>query len=68
MKVIYKKSVVEKIDDAIIESKKQGKEIDLIVLNGEEWSELYDYVSKRGLYPCVSKGEFMFCGVKIAVE
>lgn len=68
MKVIYNKSIVEKIDDAIIEVQKQGKEIDHIVLNRVEWDELYDYVSKRGLRLDMSKGECMFYGVKIVVE
>ena len=39
MKVIYKKSIVEKIDDAIIEAKKNNKNIERIVLNQEEWEE-----------------------------
>lgn len=68
MKIVYKKSIAEKIDDAIIEAKKQGKEIDLIVLNKVEWGELYDYVCKRRCFVDMSKGEFMFYGVKIVVE
>lgn len=40
MKVIYKKSMVDKINEKIYEAKMLNKEIDKIILTPEEWEDL----------------------------
>lgn len=47
MKVIYKESMVDKIDEEIYEAKLIGKEIDKIILTPDEWLSL-----KRELLIC----------------
>lgn len=68
MKVIYKKPIVEMIDDAIIEAKKNNKDIEKVVLNQEEWEELQDFITRCCIFIPPPKGDFMFGGVKIEVE
>lgn len=43
MQVVYEKSILEKIDDAIIEAKKSNKKIEKFVLTRKEWRELYEH-------------------------
>lgn len=40
MKVIYKKSMVDKLLDAKAEAMQKGKEIDHITLTNKEWTQL----------------------------
>ena len=40
MKVIYKKTLLEKIHNIVIHAKNNNKEIDFIELSGEEFREL----------------------------
>lgn len=73
MKVVYKKSIVEKFEDAIIEAKKLNKEIDHIVLTTSEYMQLQHYVhTMSSLY--FDDGfkmeviSYSFMGVKFLVE
>lgn len=73
MKVVYKKSIVEKFEDAIIEAKKLNKEIDYIVLTTSEYMQLQHYVhTMSSLY--FDDGlkmeviSYSFMGVKFLVE
>lgn len=47
MKVYYKKSIIEQIDNSILEAKRLNKRIDFIELNEEEWEEAYEYACAR---------------------
>lgn len=40
MKVIYKKTILDKLDEVIAEAKKQNKIIEKIELTNEEWAEV----------------------------
>ncbi|MFW6026112.1 MAG: hypothetical protein ACOCRX_07200 [Candidatus Woesearchaeota archaeon] len=39
MKVVYKKSIFNKIGDEIAKAEKEGEKIEKIILNLEEWKE-----------------------------
>ncbi len=41
MQVVYEKSILEKIDDAIHEANKKNKKIEKFLLTNKEWRELY---------------------------
>lgn len=43
MEVIYKKSIVEQVNDAIDSAKEQNKEIEKFQLNKQEWEEFLEY-------------------------
>ena len=47
MKVHYKKSIIEQIDNSILEARCLNKRIDFIELNEEEWAEAYKYACLR---------------------
>lgn len=47
MKVVYKKTILEKIDDAIVEAKHKSKSIEKIVLTASEW---YEYINIKGVH------------------
>lgn len=70
MKIVYKKSILDKILEATIEAKKERKQIDYIELTREEEKELertvdaYDAMREHlKEYP-----DFTVWGVKIKVE
>lgn len=44
MKVIYKKTIVEQMNDAIDSAKTQGKKIEKFQLNKQEWDEFINQV------------------------
>lgn len=63
MKVIYKKTIFDKINDEIVKAEKEGKKIEKIVLNLDEWKEFcnspsfkdsignkYTPISFKGIY------------------
>lgn len=47
MRVEYFKPVLEKIEEAIVESKKENKKIEKIWLNEKEWTEFCCWVLKN---------------------
>lgn len=46
MEVIYKKSIVEQMNDAIDSAKAQNKKIEKFQLNKQEWDEFINRVSR----------------------
>lgn len=40
MKVVYKKTILEKMDDEILQSYKLNKKIEKFILSVDEWEEL----------------------------
>ena len=63
MKVVYKKSIIDKMVDAIEDARLSGKEIEKIVLTKAEAYEL-----QRSCSPCVSSSGGTFDGVLVEVE
>ena len=54
MKVVYRKSIVEQMDDAINNAKSNGKKIDKFILTREE---IYEFISSpiiKGYCPSLS--------------
>lgn len=41
MRIVYKKKITEKLYDAYLQAKKDGKEIDKFVLTTDEFKEFY---------------------------
>ena len=50
MKVIYKKTIVEQMNDAIYEANAVGKKIEKIQLNEDEWVEFVGIVRPYVVY------------------
>lgn len=46
MKVIYKKSIVEQMNDAIDSAREQNEKIEKFELNKQEWDEFINRVSR----------------------
>ena len=55
MKVIYKKTIREKILEEINNARKNKLEIDYIILNKSEFIELSDYFGKYSDFACFGK-------------
>jgi hypothetical protein len=51
MKVVYKKSVLEQIHDAVREADKDNRKIDHILLTGKEMRELHNASARFMAYP-----------------
>ena len=47
MKIIYEKSIIEKMEDALIEAKRDGKKIEKIILSKSERTELMLILNSR---------------------
>lgn len=83
MKVVYQKTIIEKLDEAILEAEKHKKKIDHFVLDEDEAIELYDSISDMLQKPFLSlDGRYFlekqrqkihqiskskYCGIKIEV-
>ena len=74
MKVIYEKSIEDKVVAAIQEAKSLCKEIEYIILTEQEAIELYDtcleqdFALKGGKQKCGEVGNHWFYGVPLKVE
>lgn len=71
MKVVYKKTILEKIDEEIFESYKLNKEIEKIVMSQEEWEEMYNEIKQTYIYPVIVLDfgdETKYRGIPIYVE
>lgn len=71
MKVIYKKCISEKIQEAKLAANLIGKEIESIELEEDEWFEFERYLGKFYGYCFISREcriEWMFNGIKITKE
>lgn len=68
MKVVYEKTVEEKVKDAISKAEIEGRKIEKIVLSRKDFKELYtSSPSGRGC-PVKNKdnySSYTYCGVKI---
>lgn len=73
MKVIYKKLLMEQINKAIVEAKKENREIDKVVLTPEEFDRLRAELTYHGSFVLprrlvnTSEGCF-FNSVRVEVE
>jgi len=77
MRVIYKKSIVEKMQEIINIAKQKNKEIEAIEITKDEEIELYKYLDSMPFYP-YAKGDnwhwqknlngMLFCGIKLIVK
>lgn len=56
MQVVYKKSVTEKIYEAIHEAAEQNKEIEKIILTHDEWREFITSASMTGVRGRLDQG------------
>lgn len=73
MKVIYTKSIVEKIEDAIQEASRKKRTIGIIELTFDEFQEFRflansDSAVQRKSVVWGDMGKAMFCGVRIELE
>lgn len=77
MKVHYKKTILQLIEDEKAKAAKEAKKIEFIELTYGEWSELVDYVERypgyniKGNAVSASKydlTEFIYDGIKIIQE
>lgn len=77
MKVNYKKTILQRIDDEKLKAARDVKKIESIELTYEEWSELLDYIERYPGYNiknnCVSAAkhdltELTYDGIKIFQE
>lgn len=77
MKVNYKKTILQLIDDEKLKAARDVKKIESIELTYEEWSELLDYIERYPGYNiqnnCVSAAkydltELTYDGIKIFQE
>ncbi len=55
MKIIYKKTIIEMIQEAHKEARKQNREIEKLILDDKEWSELLEVM---GVITCTSPFSF----------
>lgn len=46
MRIVFKKTIVDKVDEAIEKAQKDGREIETIYLNREEWRQ---YIKLKGI-------------------
>lgn len=72
MKVVYEKTVEEKVKDAISKAELEGRKIEKIVLSRKDFKELYNtcYTSSPSGRGCPAKNKdnyssYTYCGVKI---
>lgn len=74
MKVVYKKTILEKMDDEILQSYKLNKKIEKFILSVDEWEELHTKLKHICTYPiiCVDQLEeghkATYKGIPIFVE
>lgn len=71
MKVVYTKTILEKIDEEIFESYKLNKEIEKIILSREEWEEMYSEIKQTCIYPVIVLelgDETKYKGIPIYIE
>lgn len=71
MKVVYKKTIFEKVMEKIDHAKKFGKEIEKIILNESEWDQMF----RENMYGnCMyrqypqGRGYVMLSGVRVEKE
>jgi len=50
MKIIYEKSIIEKMEDALIEARRDGKKIEKIILSKSERAELMPILNSRSWF------------------
>lgn len=62
MRVVYRKSIVERLLEVIAEAESQNRTIDYIELSQSEWKEL----RASGCLPYSNPG--MFCGVPLQLN
>lgn len=58
MKVIYKESILSKINNVKVQALKDRKVIEKIILNEEEWDEFIEYIQKSSTFSFYSTGAF----------
>ncbi len=70
MNVVYKKTITEKIDHAIVEAQSIGREIDYIAINGDEESMLKRELTELGLIPAYPNWPTVttYYGVRLVVK
>jgi hypothetical protein len=79
MQVIYRKTLLEKFDEAVLEAANKGKQIERIDMTTSELATVYDHVTYNSLLsfrrPHVSefiadvgKGRVTFRGVKLGLQ
>ena len=72
MRAVYKKSIFEKIDEAIVEAKILNKTIEHVVLTKEEYKELHTtmvvWLVPDQYYVFNVAENKSYCGVKLVVE
>lgn len=71
MKVVYKKTILEKIDEEILESYRQNKEIEKIILSREEREKMCNEVIQMCICPItdLELGDKMkYKGIPILIE
>lgn len=50
MKVVYTKTIIEKMDDEILQSSRLDKKIEKFILSIDEWEELYNRLKHICVY------------------
>lgn len=68
MKIIYGKTIFDKIKDERDQALKEGKHIDKIILEYHEWDELILFLEKLERPICIFKNDGSFKYLDITIE